>query len=185
MTWNGLGCSWCGLVVGHVSLCCSVMVVVLLGLLSAKAGSAHRGWEEWWNCERVKESSVHVVSVSVCLKINGGQSTEYPLQLHFSGETLHRSIHFGSVSLYVEWKLLYLDVRPLGLQALRAGQNLLLMAGQSHTHLRQFTTGKTEKTCRHETLFINDTLKEKHLHPSNAKQLVRFHVQGTCLNPLF
>lgn len=27
-------------------LCCSIMVVVLLGL-SAKAGSAHRGWEEW------------------------------------------------------------------------------------------------------------------------------------------
>lgn len=30
-----------------MSLCCSIMVVVLLGLLSAEAGSAHRGWEEW------------------------------------------------------------------------------------------------------------------------------------------
>lgn len=38
------------------------------------------------------------------------------------------------------WKLLYLDMRPLGLQALRAGQNLLLVAGQSHTHFSQFTT---------------------------------------------
>lgn len=60
----------------------SIMVIVLLGLLSAKAGSAHQGWEEWWNCAKVKESSVHVVSISVCLKISGGLSTEYPLQLN-------------------------------------------------------------------------------------------------------
>lgn len=77
--WNGLGCSRCGLVVGHVSSCCSIVVVVLLGLLSAEAGSAHQRWEEWWNCKRVKESSVHVVSISVCFKINGGPSTEYQL----------------------------------------------------------------------------------------------------------
>lgn len=65
--------------------------------LSADVGSAHRGREEWWNCERVKESSVHVVSISVCLEINGGLSTEYPLRLHFSGlgETGHRSVHLG------------------------------------------------------------------------------------------
>lgn len=43
------------------------------------------------------------------------------------------------------WKLLYLDMCPLGLQALHAGQNLLLMASQSHTHLNQFTTRKTRK----------------------------------------
>lgn len=53
MTWNGLGCSWCGLVVGHVSLCCSVMVVVLLGLwvlkpvvpiVDGRNGETARGW---------------------------------------------------------------------------------------------------------------------------------------------
>lgn len=43
------------------------------------------------------------------------------------------------------WKLLYLDMCPLGLQALHAGQNRLLMASQSHTHLNQFTTRKTRK----------------------------------------
>lgn len=49
----------------------------------------------------MKESSVHVVSILVSLKINEGPNTEYPLQLHFSGESLHRSIHFGSVSLCI------------------------------------------------------------------------------------
>ncbi len=46
------------------------------------------------------------------------------------------------------WKLLYLDVRPLGLQALHVGQNLLLVAGQSHTHLSQFTARENRKKCR-------------------------------------
>lgn len=43
------------------------------------------------------------------------------------------------------WKLLYLDMCPLGLQALHAGQNLLLVTSQSHTHLSQFTIRKTRK----------------------------------------
>lgn len=66
-----------------VSLSCSIMVVVLLGLLSAKAGSARRAREEWWNCEEVKESSVHVVSNSMCLKSKEARAPQYPLQLHF------------------------------------------------------------------------------------------------------
>lgn len=37
------------------------------------------------------------------------------------------------------WKLLYLNVRPLGLQGLHAGQNLLLVAGKIHPHFSQFT----------------------------------------------
>ena len=40
-------------------------------------------------------------------------------------------------------QLLYLDVRPLGLQALHTGQDLLLVAGQTHTHLSQLTGGRT------------------------------------------
>lgn len=77
-----------------------------------------------------------------------------------SMEARAQSIHYNSISVgklftgasilalshcVFMWKLLYLDVCPLGLQALRAGQNLLLVAGQSHTHLSQFTTRKIEK----------------------------------------
>lgn len=74
-------------------------------------------------------------------------------------EARGQSIHYNSISVGTLFtgatildlshcvfmrKLLYLNVRPLGLQALHAGQNLLLVAGQIHTHLSQFTTKKTE-----------------------------------------
>lgn len=37
---------------------------------------------------KVKESSVNVVSILVCLKINGDpKSTKYPIQLHFRGDS--------------------------------------------------------------------------------------------------
>lgn len=90
MKWSGV------LVVGRVSLCCSVMVAVLLGRLSAEAASAHhrRMGRMVKTAKKVKESSVHVVSISECLKISGGPSTEHPFQLHLSGETLHRSNPF-------------------------------------------------------------------------------------------
>ncbi|TNN78177.1 hypothetical protein EYF80_011682 [Liparis tanakae] len=58
------------------------------------------------------------------------------------GEALH-SIHVHPCVFM--WELLYLDVRPLGLQALHARQNLLLVPGKSHTHLSQFTTRKIEQ----------------------------------------
>lgn len=76
-----------------------------------------------------------------------------------SMEARAQSIHYNSISVGKHfpgasilalshcvflWKLLYLDVRPLGLQALHAGQNLLLVAGQSHTHLSQFTDTDVE-----------------------------------------
>lgn len=89
----------------------------------------------------VKESSVHVVPISVCRKISGGPSTEHPLQLHVVGETLHKIRFHHCVFM---WALLYLDVRPLGLQALHARQNLLLVPGKSHTHLSQFTDTDVE-----------------------------------------
>lgn len=62
----------------------------------------------------VKESSVHVVSISVCLEINGSRSIEYPLQLHFSGETLHRNIQSDSVSLCVYVETVILGLASLG-----------------------------------------------------------------------
>lgn len=37
-------------------------------------------------------------------------------------------------------KLLYLDVGPLGLQALDTGEDLLLVTRQSHIHLNELTT---------------------------------------------
>lgn len=76
-----------------------------------------------------------------------------------SMEVRAQSIHYNSISVgklftgasilalshcVFMWKLLYLDMRPLGLQALHAGQNLLLVAGQSHTHLSQFTDTDVE-----------------------------------------
>lgn len=79
-----------------------------------------------------------------------------------SMEARAQSIHYNSISVgkrftgasilalshcVFMWKLLYLDVRPLGLQVLRAGQNLLLVAGQIHTHLSQFTARQTEKNA--------------------------------------
>ena len=73
------------------------------------------------------------------------------------------------------WKLLYLDVRPLGLQALHAGQYLLLVAGKRHAHLGQFTTKETE-----EKYPLMSLLEKESLHfPSNTKQLLRFYVQYT------
>lgn len=147
MTWNVLRCSRCGLVVEHVSPCRSVAGVVLLGLLSAEAGSAHQGWEEWWNCERVKESSVHVVSVLVCFKNQWRPK-------HRVSITVLRGRLFTWASILVLshcvtlWKVLYLDMCPLGLQALHAGQNLLLVSSQSNTHLSQFTARKTRKRKR-------------------------------------
>lgn len=82
----------------------------------------------------------------VCLKINGGPSTEYPFKTPISaGGKLFTGASILALSHCVfMWKLLYLDVRSLGLQALRARQNLLLVSGQSHTHLSQFTDTDVE-----------------------------------------
>lgn len=87
----------------------------------------------------MKESSVHVVSIFESHKINGGSSTEYPLQLYFS-RVLFTGASIVALSHCVFiWKLLYLNMCPLGLQALHTGQDLLLVAGQTHTHLSQLT----------------------------------------------
>lgn len=189
MMWNGLRCSRCGLVVGRVSLCCSIMVVVLrpdtrvLGVLKpvvpikdGKNGETARGWR----------SQASMLSPSQCVsKINGGPSTEYPFQLHFSEETLRRSVRFGSVSPCV-----YLETVILG----RASPG---SAGSAHW-TKSSSGGRPEshpswpihykedrKKMQTEILFINDSFWEKHLHcASNAKQLLRFHVQHTCVNPL-
>lgn len=76
-----------------------------------------------------------------------------------SMEARAQSIHYDSISVgklftgasilalshcVFLWKLLYLDVCPLGLQALHAGQNLLLVAGKTHTHLSQLTDTDVE-----------------------------------------
>lgn len=55
------------------------------------------GWGAWEG-EGVKRQCCLHFSVSQNQWINGDPSTKYPLQLHFSGETLHRSIQFKSVS---------------------------------------------------------------------------------------
>lgn len=88
--------------------------------------------------ERVDETNVRVVSVSLCFQVNASLSTGYqtPFQLVAGASVL--ALSHGVFTR----ELLYLDVRPLGLQALDTGQNLLLVAGQSHAHLGQFAAGK-------------------------------------------
>lgn len=119
----------------------------IAGTLRAKARSAHQGWYKWGNCEKVKEASVHVVSILMCLKIQEAPS------LHHNSVAVGKLLTGASsltlsprVSLML--KVLYLDVRPLGLQALHTGQNLLLVASQGHSHLSQFTRWKTQKKYR-------------------------------------
>lgn len=75
----------------------------------------------------------------VFFRVNGSLSTEYqtPFQLVAGASVL--ALSHGVFTR----ELLYLDMRPLGLQALDTGQNLLLVAGQSHAHLGQFAAGKT------------------------------------------
>lgn len=90
-----------------------------------------------------------------------------------SMEARAQSIHYNSISVgklftgasilalshcVFLWKLLYLDVCPLGLQALHAGQNLLLVAGKTHTHLSQLTARRTERKDKYNSLM---TLSEK------------------------
>lgn len=118
----------------------------IAGTLRAKARSAHQGWYKWGNCEKVKEASVHVVSILMCLKIKKAQAQS----LHHNSVAVGKLLTGASsltlsprVSLML--KVLYLDVRPLGLQALHTGQNLLLVASQGHSHLSQFTRWKTQK----------------------------------------
>lgn len=53
----------------------------------------------------------------------------------FSRETGDGGIHVGSGGCVDG---LYSHVGPLGLKVLHAGQNLLLVTGQGHTHLSQF-----------------------------------------------
>lgn len=130
----------------------------------------------------MKESIVHVVSISVCLKLNGGPSTEYPLQLLFSVETLHRSIHFGSVSLCVYVETVILErVSPGSAGSARWTESSSGAPPKTHPSLPIHYKEDRKKT---NILSINDTFREILHCPSNAKQLQRFHVQDTCVNPL-
>lgn len=96
----------------------------------------HQRWSEWWNGKRMNETSVHVVSVSLCFKVS--DDTFSALSFFF---LFFPAILVPSYCVFLR-KLLYLDMRPLGLQALNTGQNLLLVACQSHAHLGQLTARK-------------------------------------------
>lgn len=101
LSWHGV--KWSGML--QVQPCSWKCVSLMLhngdriaGTLRAKARSAHQGWYKWGNCEKVKEASVHVVSILMCLKIQEGPSTELTSQLCCCGETLNRGIQFDFVS---------------------------------------------------------------------------------------
>lgn len=131
---------FCG---GRVSLCCSVTVPVLLGLWvpkpmeDGKNGEAARGWRR----------RASMLSLSRCIsKPVKARAQSIHHDSYSVGKLQYRSLRFQLCLTVCFWgKLLYLDVRPLGLQVLHARQNLLLVPGKSHTHLSQFTTRKKEK----------------------------------------
>lgn len=79
---------------------------------------------------------------------------------HSGGETFGQECAFRlCLIVCLSADMLYLDVCPLGMQALHTGQNLLLVAGQSHANLRQLTTNETEDfLVMTLSSFINHTL---------------------------
>lgn len=80
-----------------------------------------------------------MLSPSRCvLKSMEAQAQRIHFHFHRGDSLTGASSLTPSLCVFVR-KLLYLNMRPLGLQALHIGQNLLLVAGQSHSHLSQFT----------------------------------------------
>lgn len=103
----------------------------VVGTLSVEAGGARRG--------RVRggKGEGEGVKRPCSLRLSAFLNREYQQQRRFSRETGD-----GGHPCWL-WQLclwvLYSHMRPLGLKVLHAGQNLLLVTGQGHTHLRQFT----------------------------------------------
>lgn len=62
----------------------------------------HQRRSEWWNCERVNETSVHVVSVLLCFKVSDGLSAEYqtPFQLFYFFLFSFFSFWFRSIACF-------------------------------------------------------------------------------------
>lgn len=74
-----------------------------------------------------------------CLRLSASLNQH---QRRFSGETGDGGVHVGSGNCVSG---LYSHMGPLGLKVLHAGQNLLLVTGQGHAHLSQFTRGENHK----------------------------------------
>lgn len=128
------------------SCCCDWVLKLVVPIEYGWKGETTRGWKG--------------VKRPCCLRLSVFQSqwsTEYHLQQHcvLGNSSQEHPFCLSAVSV---WKLLYMDMSPLGLQALHAGENLLLVASQSYTHLSQFTIWKNENLLMTlENLLLSNT----------------------------
>lgn len=104
-----------------------------MAVAAAVSSGSERG--SWWCPSRTGEGKGDGEGVERprCLRLSASLNQQ---QRRFSRESGDGGIHVGSGSCVYG---LYSHMGPLGLKVLHAGQDLLLVAGQGHTHLSQFT----------------------------------------------